>query len=95
MTQVPPVPPLTKSLETQEYERLFAELTPQLDALADGVSPLVPGLIPKLLLMTALLRHAGRLAVAIGLSPADFQKKFVAMAQRAYAPRVEIPKVVV
>ncbi len=92
----PPSPPIKPpSIEQIEYDRVYAELETTFETLAAGVSNLLPENLRKLVVMAAVLRHAARMSIEIGMGRGDFEKRCASTADRAYAPRVEIPKIIV
>lgn len=93
-TDIPPAPP-TKRTEQLEYERLDEELSPIVEEKLAGVSPLVPAPAAMLVVLAALLHQAANLAMRYGLRKEDYLRRSAQIAERAYAPRVEVPKLFV
>jgi hypothetical protein len=84
---------MAKDIHQTEMERVQTQLEPILDDHLRSISPLVQH--PQLCLMAVLIRQAARFASQIGMPRELFEKRVMQMADVAYAPRIEVPKIVI
>jgi hypothetical protein len=84
-----------RRIEQVEYERIATELEPVVKRLEEGASPLLQRQQIGLVLMAALIHQTARVAQRIGMGRMDFDKRVSMIADRVYAARPTVPKVIV